>query len=131
LEERRKIANEMLKLSESNLDIDQLLGPSTGPKKSLKTPGEKLTNYHIFVDESVCWGSPEDFLKLIQSFLLKEIDRETFSSKFIRLRGQNMIDANNLCVIIEDNINPITDLNYTSKAFDFGFAISALFFEID
>ena len=35
-----------------NLDI---LGPSKKPRKSLKTPIEKVTNYQIVVEDSVFW----------------------------------------------------------------------------
>lgn len=102
-----------------------------GPKKSLRISGEKLTNYHHFVYDSVFSRSRQDFLKLIQSFLWTEIERKTFSSKFIRLRGQNMIDANDLCAIIEDNLSRIPHLNYTSKDVEFDYAISDIFFEVD
>lgn len=129
-EERQKLAQELIAadLDDYNLDI---LGPSTKRRKSLKTPGEKLTNYHIFVDDSVFWGSRQAFLKLIQSFLCKQIDGETFTSKFFRLRSQSMAKAEEICERIEDNIQPILDLNYTSKAVDFGSEIADLFFEID
>ena len=111
-----------------NLDI---LGPSKKPRKSLKTPIEKVTNYHIVVEDSVFWASRQAYLEMVQSFLSKKIDGDILTSKFFQLRGQDMRRKNELCAIIEDRILPIPDLYYTFKATDFSSAIDELFLEMD
>lgn len=111
-----------------NLDI---LGPSKKPRKSLKTPIEKVTNYQIVVEDSVFWASRQAYLEVVQSFLSKKIDGDILTSKFFQLRGQDMRRKNELCAIIEDRILPIPDLYYTFKATDFSSAIDELFLEMD
>ena len=111
-----------------NLDI---LGPSKKPRKSLKTPIEKVTSYNLIVEDSVFWASRQAYLEMVQSFLSKKIDGDILTSKFFQLRGQDMRRKDELCAIIEDQILPIPDLYYTFKATDFTSAISELFLEID
>ena len=101
------------------------------PRKSLKTPIEKLKNYEWIVGDSVFWASRQAYLEVVQSFLSKKIDGETLTSKFFQLRSQDMRSTNELCAIIEDQILPIPDLYYTFKAKDFSSAIDDLFLEID
>ena len=126
-EEREKLAQELI-ASDLNLDI---LGPSKDQRKSSKTPIEKLESYNLIVKNSVFWASRHDYLEMLQSFLLKKIDGETLTSKFFKLRIQDMIRADELCAIIEDQIPPIPDLYYTFKAKDFNSAIHELYLEID
>ena len=113
-----------------NLDLD-ILGPSKKPRKSLKTPIEKVTNYQIVVGNSVFWASRQAYLEVVQSFLSKKIDGDILTSKFFQLRGQDMRRKNELCAIIEDRILPIPDLYYTFKARDFISGIGELFLEMD
>ena len=101
------------------------------PRKSLKTPIEKLKNYEWIVGDSVFWASRQAYLEVVQSFLSKKIDGETLTSKFFQLRSQDMRSTNELCAIIEDQILPIPDLYYTFKAKGFSSAIDDLFLEID
>ena len=128
-EELKKMAQEIIAIDDIDLDI--LLGPSKKPKKSLKTPLEKLKSYNLIVENSVFWASRQGYLELVQSFLSKKIDGETLTSKFFRLRTQDMKRAEELCAIIEDQIPPIPDLYYTFKAKDFSSIIDELYLEID
>jgi hypothetical protein len=125
--ERKKLAQELIA---ADLDFD-ILGPSKKPRKSLKTPIEKLKKYELIVESSVFWASRQAYLEVIQSFLSKKIDGETLTSKFFQLRGQDMMRTDELCAIIEDRILPIPDLYYTFKADDFSSTIDELFLEID
>ena len=127
--EREKLFQELI-AADINLDI---LGPSKNPnpRKSLKTPIEKLKNYHLIVESSVFWASRQSYLEMVQSFLSKKIDGDTFTTKFYKLRTQDLISTNELCSIIEDRILPIPDLYYTFKANDFISAIDELYLEID
>lgn len=116
----------------ADLDFDlNILGPSKKPRKSLKTPIEKLKNYKLIVGHSVFWASRQAYLDVLQSFLLKKIDGETLTSKFFDLRTQDMMSTDELCARIEDQILPIPDLYYTFKAKDFSSAIDELYLEID
>jgi hypothetical protein len=125
--EREKLGQELIA---ADLDFD-LLGPSKKQRKSLKTPLEKLSNYNLIVEDSVFWASRQVYLKVVQSFLSRKIDGETLTSKFFQLRIQDMMTADELCAIIEDQILPIPDLYYTFKAKDFSSAIGELYLEID
>ena len=128
-EELEKLAQELIA---SDFDPDlNILGPSKKPRKSLKTPIEKLKSYNLIVENSVFWASRQAYLEMIQSFLSKKIDGETLTSKFLELRTQDMIRTNELCARIEDQILPIPDLYYTFKAKDFSSAINGLFLAID
>jgi len=128
--EREKLAQELI-AADLDFNLDILLGPSENPRKSFKTPIEKLKNYNLIVEDSVFWASRQDYLEMIQNFLSKKIDGETFTSKFFNLRGQNMRSTKELCAIIEDQILPIPDLYYTFKAKEFSSAIDELYLEID
>ena len=128
-EKLEKLAQELI-----GADLDNaldMLGPSKKPRKSLKPPLEKLQSYHLIVGDSVFWASRKAYLEVIQNFLSKKIDGETFTSKFFQLRTQDMIRTDELCAIIEDRIRPIPDLYYTFKAEDFSSAIDNLYLEID
>jgi hypothetical protein len=131
--EREKLAQEVIAAERDHpLDLDfDILGPSKKPRKSLKTPIEKLKNYELIVGDSVFWASRQAYLEVVQSFLSKKIDGETFTSKFFQLRIQDMISTDELCARIEDQILPIPDLYYTFKAKDFSSAINELYLEID
>jgi len=63
--EREKLAQELIG---ANLDLD-ILGPSKKPRKSLKTPIEKLKNYNSIVGDSVFWAFRQAYLEVVQSFL--------------------------------------------------------------
>jgi len=126
-EEREKWAQELIA---DDFDLD-LLGGVKKPRKSLKTPIEKVQNYHLLVESSVFWASRQAYLEMVQSFLSKKIDGETFTSKFCQLRGKDMRRNDELYLIIEDRILPIPDLYYTFKAEEFSSAINELFLEID
>jgi len=128
--EREKLAPKLI-AANFDLDLDSLLGTSKKPRKSLKTPIEKLKNYNLIVEDSVFWASRQAYLEVIQGFLSKKIDGETLTSKFFQLRSQDMINTDELCAIIEDQILPIPDLYYTFKAKDFSSAIDELYLEID
>ena len=128
-EEREKLAQELI-ATDLDFDLD-ILGPSKKPRKSLKTPLEKLKNYNSIVGDSVFWASRQAYLEVVQSFLSKKIDGETLTSKFFQLRSQDMMSTDELCAIIEDQILPIPDLYYTFKAKDFSSAIDELYLEID
>ena len=125
--ERERLAQALIA---ADLDLD-ILGPSKKLRKSLKTPIEKLENYNWIVGDSVFWASREAYLEVLQSFLSKKINGETLTSKFFRLRSQDMMNTDELCAIIEDQILPIPDLYYTFKAKDFSSAINDLYLEID
>lgn len=118
-------------LTADDVDFDKLLGPPKERRKSLKTPIEKVTNYNSIVEDSVFWASRQVYLEMLQSFLLRKINAGTLTSKFFELRSQNRINTYELCAIIEDQILPIPDLYYTSKATDFSSAIDDLYEEID
>ena len=78
-EEREKLAQELIAADLDNaLDM---LGPSKKPRKSLKLPIEKLKNYYLIVEGSVFWASRQLYLEVVQSFLSKKIDGETFTSQ--------------------------------------------------
>ena len=128
--EREKLAQKLI-AANFNLDLDILLGPSKKPRKSLKTPIEKLKNYKLIVGDSVFWASRQAYLEVVKSFLSKKIDGETLTSKFFQLRSQDMISTDELCAIIEDQILPIPDLYYTFKATNFSSTIDDLYLEID
>jgi len=100
VKEREKLAQELIAA-----DLD-LLGPSKKQRKSLKTPIEKLNNYNLIVGDSVFWASRQVYLEVVQSFLSRKIDGETLTSKFFQLRSQDMMSTDELCAIIEDQINP-------------------------
>ena len=127
--EREKLAQELI-AADLDFDLD-ILGPSKNPRKSFKTPIEKVTNYQIVVGDSVFWASRQAYLEVVQSFLSKKIDGETLTSKFFQLRSQDMMSTDELCAIIEDRILPIPDLYYIFKATDFSSAIHELYLEID
>lgn len=127
--EREKLAQKLI-AADLDLDLD-ILGPSKKPRKSFKTPIEKLKNYKLIVGDSVFWASRQAYLEVLQSFLSKKIDGETLTSKFFQLRRQDMMRTDELCAIIEDQILPIPDLYYTFKAKDFSSAIDDLYLEID
>ena len=129
-EERREELVQELIAADLDFALNSL-GPSEKPRKSLKTPIEKVTNYQEVVGDSVFWASRKDYLELSQSFLAKKIDGGTLTSKFFQLRIQDMINTDELCAIIEDQILPIPDLYYTFKAKDFSSAIDELYLEID
>ena len=128
-QEREKLAQELI-ATDLDFDLD-ILGPSKKPRKSLKTPLEKLKNYNSIVEDSVFWASRQAYLEVVQSFLSKKIDGETLTSKFFQLRIEDMIRTEELCAIIEDGILPIPDLYYTFKAKEFSSAIDDLYLEID
>ena len=128
-QEREKLAQELI-ATDLDFDLD-ILGPSKKPRKSLKTPLEKLKNYNSIVEDSVFWASRQAYLEVVQSFLSKKMDGETLTSKFFQLRSQDMMSTDELCAIIEDQILPIPDLYYTFKAKDFSSAIDELYLEID
>ena len=128
--EREKLAQKLI-AANFDLDLDILLGPSKKPRKSLKTPIEKLKNYKLIVGDSVFWASRQAYLEVVKSFLSKKIDGETLTSKFFQLRSQDMISTDELCAIIEDQILPIPDLYYTFKAKNFSSTIDDLYLEID
>ena len=115
--------------------MEELLGPSIGPSKKPRNLSkniiQKLLKYHMLVEASVFWASRQTYLELLKSFLSKEIDGVTFSSKFFRLRGQNIARANEICEKIEERIEPISDLYYTAKAADFYSSMTALFFIVE
>ena len=71
------------------------------------------------------------YLEMVQSFLSRKIDGGTLTSKFFRLRIQDMVRADELCAIIEDQILPIPDLYYTFRATDFSSTINELYLEIN
>lgn len=120
------------KLITADLDFDlNILGPTKELRKSLKTPIEKVKNYNLIVSDSVFWASRQAYLEVIESFLSKKIDGETLTTKFFKLRSQDMIRTEELCAIIEDQILPIPDLYYTFKAKNFSSTIDELFLEID
>lgn len=128
-EEKEKLIQELTK---SNLDLGlDILGPTKEVRKSLKTPIEKLMSYTLLVESSVFWASRQAYLEMVRSFLLKEINGETFTTQFLRLRGENMISKKELCATIEDQISPIPDLYYTFQATNFMSVIDDLFWAID
>ena len=114
--EREKLAQELI-VADLDFDLD-ILGPSKNPRKSCKTPIEKLKNYNLIVEDSVFWASRQAYLEVVQSFLSKKTDGETLTSKFFKLRSRDMMSTDELCAIIEDQILPILDLYYTFKAKD-------------
>lgn len=131
-EDREKFLELILADTDTEGDfLENIFGPSKKPSKSLKTPIEKLNNYHLIVGTSCFWASRQVYLELIQSFLSKKINGKTLTSKFFQLRCQNMMNADEFCARIEDNIQPIPDLYYTFKADDFSSAINELFLELD
>ena len=128
-EEREKLAQELIR-GDLNISFDSL-GPAKKSRKLLKTPLEKIKNYHLIIEASVFWASREAYLELIKSFLSKKIDGETLTSKFFKLRSQDMMRTDELCAVIEDRVLPIPDLSYTFKAENFSSAIDELHLEID
>ena len=126
-EEREKLAQELIA---TDFSLDCLV-PTKKPIKSLKTPIEKVKNYQFIIEDSVFWASRQAYLDLLQSFLSKKIDGKTLTSKFFKLRTQNILNLNELSAIIEDRILPIADLYYTCKATDFNSTINELYLEID
>lgn len=119
-------------LTTNDLDLDlNMLGPSKEFIKSSKTLDEKIDNYNSIVQDSIFWASRQNYLEMLQSFLLKKIDVDTFISKYFQLRTKNIIRADELCLIIEDQILPIPDFYYTSKATDFSRTINDLYLKID
>ena len=140
LEEREQMGQEIVAslnyYKDTNIDIlEELLGPSIGPPKKprnlSKNTLQKLRQYNIVVEASVCWASRQAYFELLKSFLSKEIDGETFSSKFLRLRGQDMARVNEICEKIEESTEPIPDLYYTAKAAYFNSIMSDLFFIVE
>lgn len=139
-EEREQMGQEIISslsyYKDNDIDIlEELLGPSIGPSKKprdlSKNTLQKLQEYHILVEASVFWASRQAYFELLKSFLSKEIDGETFSSKFIRLRGRNMRRKNEICEKIEESTEPIPDLYYTAQAADFNSAIDDFFFIVE
>jgi len=130
-EEREKLAQEII-AGVADLDSNlSILGPSKKPRKSLKTHIERLINCQIVVADSIFWASCHAYLELLQSFLSKKIDGDTLTSKLFQLRIQDMINTDEFCAIIEDQILSIPDLYYTFKANDFSIIIDELYLEID
>lgn len=129
--EREEFVQELI-AADPDFDLN-ILGPTKEKefRKSLKTPIEKVKNYNFIVSDSVFWASRQAYLEVIQSFLSKKIDGETLTTKFFKLRSQDLIRTEELCAIIEDQIFPIPDLYYTFKAKDFNSTIDELFLEID
>ena len=136
---KKRLSDEVIKqilkeIETSGPDLDTLLGPTDQSKivkESSKTPCEKLLSYKIFIEESVFWESRQAYLKMLQKFLQKKIDAATFTSEYFQLRAEHIITAEKLCAKIEDQILPLDDLYYTSKAAEFTSAIADLYFEID
>lgn len=128
-EELNKIVEEW---TTTNSDFDfNILGPAKERRKSLKTLDEKVNNYNSLIIDSVFWASKQAYLEILKSFLLKKIDASTLTSKFFQLRVKDIIRADELCAIIEDQIQPIPDVYYTSRATDFSCLIDDLYMEID
>ena len=127
--EREELAQELTSANYS-FDLD-ILGPTKERRKSSKTPIEKVKSYNLMIENSVFWASRQVYLELLQSFLLERIDGEILTSKFFELRIKDIMNAAELCAIIEDQISPIPDLYYTFKAKDFSSVIDDLYFEID
>jgi len=133
-EEREKLGQEIVEGLNSYDDNDilkELVGASKKPRDLSKTTGQKLTKYHILVEEIVAWSSRQTFLELLKNFLSKKIDGETFSSKFFRLREEDMDILAEICEKIEEGIKPIPDLYYTAKAADFSSVMNDLFFTVE
>jgi hypothetical protein len=118
-------------LTTGDWNLDDLLGPSKKRSKSVKTPIEKLKSYHLIVEASVFWASRQDYLKVIQSFLLKKIDGEILTSEFFKVRSEDLIKSEEFYFMIEDQILPIPDLSYTSQASNFNEIIGDLYLEIE
>ena len=68
--EREKLAQELI-AADLDFDLD-ILGPSKKPRKSLKTPIEKLKNYNLIVGDSVFWASRQAYLEVVQSFFIEK-----------------------------------------------------------
>lgn len=131
-EEQKKIANELVGNTQSDLESEFLEKINQKPKKDQsKNLYQKLRKYHILIDRVVYWNSRHAYLNLLRQFLRKEIGGITFRSEFVGLRGQNISKASEICDRIEEGNKPIPDFYYTSKSDDFSSAIGDLYFEID
>ena len=133
VQEREKLAQEMIEMTAADIDrtLGNLLNPSKKPRESFKTPTEKLSKYHLIVEDLTFWASRQAYLKLIKSFLSKKIDAETFIYKFSGLRIEDMINSDKLCAIIEDGTLPTPDFYYTFKARDFNCLIDEVYLKIE
>jgi hypothetical protein len=91
---------------------------------------QKLTNYHILIEDVVGWNSRQVYLNLFRSFLLNEIGGLTFASEFMKIRNDDMSKVVKLSEKIEEDKKPIPDFCYTSKSEDFNSAIDNIYFAI-
>ena len=110
--------------------LDPSIGPSKKPRNLSKNTLQKL-KYCILLEASVYSMSRQAYLKLLKSFLSKEIDGVTFSLKFFRLKGQGMTRVDEICEKIEKSIELIPDLYYAAKSADFNSVLSDFFFIVE
>lgn len=59
----KKLTQELIG-ADLNFDLD-ILGPSKNPRKSFKTPIEKLKNYNLIVEDSVFWASRQSYFEVV------------------------------------------------------------------
>lgn len=131
-EESAKIANDIcLGVGPTMDDLLDNVDPAKKPRDLSKNSVQKLRNYNVIIQRVVRWNHRETYLKLLKSFLLKQIDGETFCFEFFTLRGEINSKTNEICNNIEENLDSILDFSYVSKSKNFDSAIEDLFFDVD
>ena len=129
VEECKKAAEEILNTDDNILE--RLMG---GPEKKIdrsKNNLQKLINYQIIIEKGIFWKSRQAYLDLFKDFSAKRIEGVDFRYKFVKLRGENMIEMDEIYSQIEDGQKPILNLYYNPKVEDFNLVINNFFFEVD
>jgi type III secretory pathway component EscV len=75
----------------------------------LNSDQKKIRNYRIIIESAVQWESRETFLELTQSFVRKEMDGDTFESKFLELERENNRKIKKIREAIEEDQMSIPD----------------------
>jgi type III secretory pathway component EscV len=97
----------------------------------LNSDQKKIRNYRIIIESAVQWESRETFLELTQSFVRKEMDGDTFESKFLELERENNRKIKKIREAIEEDQMSIPDFYYSSKSKEFVNTLSNIFFALD
>lgn len=86
LEKRKKLCNQILTFYKQKLSKE-------------RDSNQNVIHYKAFIELCILWEYQKNFLKIIKSFLNKEIDVDNFVSEFLILRVQWLNKTNTLLQI--------------------------------
>ena len=108
-------------------DIDEMLNS----KSYKRDPNKVILMYEIIIECAIFWKSRQYYFQLVKSFLAKEIEGETFCSKFLSLRSGNIVEMHEIYRKVEQNDDLIPDIFYTSKSKKLTEAIDDIYIYVD